>query len=535
MVKKYFSKRRLRTGAVFTGVGMIFILLYLIFFRDEGIAKGVEQTRKLALKNQNVINLKEITKSMNDPLRKDPSKDFKIKNEKDNENEIHLEDIYQNKNIDGGKETEEEEEEGVEEGEYEKLINENNENTNDNNIENDNENKDVNNNSNENENEKPKDQNSKEKSNKKNKGKNKYKHGKKKPSNNSKSKMMKNKSEDGKKIGSNTPMSEMKVDSFSTKDFFKLYHSGSNYRDGDDPQGLECPVPWTWTDNESESDIIVMNVLDNLGDIIRIENYDYDKDRQKLLLMSMESTSNYPYMIAKKKAFDYFIDYRLDSDVPIPYTYGFFDFSKLPVPTKQKGLGGRGLAAVFISNCSARNKRLEYLKELMKYTKIDSFGMCAHNSEVFEEDEDANSWKTKMNTIRKYKFTIAFENSNDRDYVTEKFFQPLEAGSVPVFYGTSNIADFAPPHSYIDANDFESPKELAEYLEFLDKNDREYEEYLAWKKTGFGENLSHLIEIRKLNSICQLLQRIKGLWINPYLTIWDRDDIPKNERACGLC
>lgn len=33
--------------------------------------------------------------------------------------------------------------------------------------------------------------------------------------------------------------------------------------------------------------------------------------------------------------------------------------------------------------------------------------------------------------IPKYKFTFAFENSETDDYVTEKLFGPLAAGSVP--------------------------------------------------------------------------------------------------------
>jgi len=320
-----------------------------------------------------------------------------------------------------------------------------------------------------------------------------------------------------------------------SKTIFKLYHRGSNYRDKDDPEGTECPVKWKWVDEQKESDIIVMNVLDNMKDIVHAEYYNYDKSRQKLLLMSMESVSNYPIMDTKKKYFDYSIDYRLDSDVPIPYAYEFFDFKKPALPTKEKGKNGRGLAAVFISNCFARNKRMEFLNQLMKHMKVDSFGFCSNNKDVYEEDEGDNNWNTKMNTIRKYKFTLAFENSNDRDYVTEKFFQPLEAGSVPVFFGTSNIADFAPPNSYINAKDFESPKELAKYLKMLDKNDEEYEKYLEWKKKGLGDNLNHVIEVRKLSSICHLLQRIKGLWINPYLTIWDRKDVAKDERACGIC
>lgn len=34
----------------------------------------------------------------------------------------------------------------------------------------------------------------------------------------------------------------------------------------------------------------------------------------------------------------------------------------------------------------------------------------------------------KVETLKRYKFSFAFENSNEEDYVTEKFFQSLVAG-----------------------------------------------------------------------------------------------------------
>lgn len=34
----------------------------------------------------------------------------------------------------------------------------------------------------------------------------------------------------------------------------------------------------------------------------------------------------------------------------------------------------------------------------------------------------------KIETLMRYKFSLAFENSNEEDYVTEKFFQSLVAG-----------------------------------------------------------------------------------------------------------
>lgn len=36
----------------------------------------------------------------------------------------------------------------------------------------------------------------------------------------------------------------------------------------------------------------------------------------------------------------------------------------------------------------------------------------------------------KVETLKRYKFSLAFENSNEEDYVTEKFFQSLVAGTV---------------------------------------------------------------------------------------------------------
>lgn len=42
----------------------------------------------------------------------------------------------------------------------------------------------------------------------------------------------------------------------------------------------------------------------------------------------------------------------------------------------------------------------------------------------------------------------------------------------------------APYRSYIHVDDFESPKELAEYLHLLDNDDELYNSYFRWKGTG---------------------------------------------------
>jgi len=320
---------------------------------------------------------------------------------------------------------------------------------------------------------------------------------------------------------------------------YKIYYTGRLYRSKEDPEGKECPIPWKYVNNKEESDIIGF-YFENRKIINKIENYKYNKTSQKLLLFNKESPVRFPFLEKKKKYFDYIIDFRLDSDVPIPYIKKDYNFAKSPFPTKEKKKDNRGLAAVFISNCHDKIKRLQLVKQLMNYIKIDSYGKCMHNKDPISDDIGKSNSETKMNIIRKYKFTLAFENSFYRDYVTEKFFEPLVEGSVPVYYGAPNIDEFSPDeHSYIDVSKFQNAKELAEYLKFLDKNDTEYEKYLNWKKKAkngdLGENLNRIVNISKLNSVCKLLQRINNMWINPFLTVWDRKDVQKNERTCILC
>lgn len=52
-------------------------------------------------------------------------------------------------------------------------------------------------------------------------------------------------------------------------------------------------------------------------------------------------------------------------------------------------------------------------------------------------------------------------------------------GAHPTDYARS-----APYRSYIHVDEFESPKELAEYLHRLDRDDDLYNSYFRWKGTG---------------------------------------------------
>ncbi|KAI9614106.1 hypothetical protein KEM48_006173 [Puccinia striiformis f. sp. tritici PST-130] len=141
------------------------------------------------------------------------------------------------------------------------------------------------------------------------------------------------------------------------------------------------------------------------------------------------------------------------------------------------------IAAAFISNCDPLNNRTQILQQLIDLLpgQIDSFGQCLNNakSDEFVQQFNLNPltngqpqhklsrWEEKMSIIQGYKFTIAFENSNDEDYVTEKYYQALEAGSIPIHLGQTpeQFEKFKPStNSTLNVADFKTVEALADRI-----------------------------------------------------------------------
>jgi hypothetical protein len=228
---------------------------------------------------------------------------------------------------------------------------------------------------------------------------------------------------------------------------------------------------------------------------------------QKWIAWSAESDVYYAHLRYEKfmARFDLTMTYRLDSDVPMLYVDPFIaeQLRKRPVPKTTDAL-----AALFASNARERSGRSKYLIELMGYIKVDSYGKWKPNRVIAHD----SGRQTKLDTIARYKFTLAFENSFSKDYVSEKLFDPLIAGSVPVYQGTSNIQDFAPSdHCFINVDDFRGPRELAAYLRMLDGDPVRYEAYLAWKDRPFRRSFVDLVETQRVDYRCRLCRRLDAM------------------------
>ena len=73
--------------------------------------------------------------------------------------------------------------------------------------------------------------------------------------------------------------------------------------------------------------------------------------------------------------------------------------------------------------------------------------------------------KSKFEAYGQAKFGICYENTKDLpNYITEKIFDCMFEGCVPVYWGANNVLDFIPKDCFIDRRDFASTADLHDFL-----------------------------------------------------------------------
>lgn len=202
-----------------------------------------------------------------------------------------------------------------------------------------------------------------------------------------------------------------------------------------------------------------------------------DESPYHTFLHGHQSLSNYDGL------FNWSMSYRMDSDVPVPYgrmirVSDNFSTRRLDaiVRTKTK------LVAIMGSNCGGRNGRWSYVKALKSSLcdDLDILGRCLDGNRTvcpghFDRDCPA---------LGAYKFYLSFENSNCREYLTEKvFWNAYRKFAVPIIMGASrqDCQRLLPPRSYLYADDFADVNALADYLRYLDRDDERYLGYHEWR------------------------------------------------------
>lgn len=113
--------------------------------------------------------------------------------------------------------------------------------------------------------------------------------------------------------------------------------------------------------------------------------------------------------------------------------------------------------------------RNDFYKELSKYKKIDSGGKYLNNIGYRVKD--------KLQFQKKYKFSLAFENSSKNGYLTEKIFDAFAADTIPIYYGDPTVTELINPNTFILVKSKEDFKKAIKLIEKIDQNDKLYEKY----------------------------------------------------------
>jgi len=301
----------------------------------------------------------------------------------------------------------------------------------------------------------------------------------------------------------------LEFDSYKKILYFNNYFHLADWRFGfgNDPfVASNCPVTNCYVTADrtllpslAHFDAILFHARDMDKRVIQVPSQERRQRNQVYVFFLMESPLNDGLNYTNKRFHNFFnwtMTYRMDSDIPRPY--GWISEKRNPTfyPSEVKTwMSARPLhpedrrnrthpkskmVAWIASNCNTHSNREDYVEILKKYIPVDVFGACGDLVCSKEGEHHSEDCSNKLQ--RDYRFYLSFENSFCSGYVTEKFYKGLSLDIIPVVLGAAEYKNRAPPKSYINVLDYQSPKELAEFLLKLSADEEEYLSYFWWKR-----------------------------------------------------
>ena len=98
--------------------------------------------------------------------------------------------------------------------------------------------------------------------------------------------------------------------------------------------------------------------------------------------------------------------------------------------------------------------REAFFSQLSRYKKVDAPGMSMNNMPGIDTLYGGSRWEIKRQFLSDYKFTIAFENDIYPGYQTEKLYDAMLAGSIPIYCGDPLVGEIFNTKSFINAAEY---------------------------------------------------------------------------------
>eukprot|EP01129_Flabellula_baltica_P008434 TRINITY_DN3354_c0_g1_i1.p1 TRINITY_DN3354_c0_g1~~TRINITY_DN3354_c0_g1_i1.p1 ORF type:complete len:361 (+),score=56.70 TRINITY_DN3354_c0_g1_i1:170-1252(+) len=167
--------------------------------------------------------------------------------------------------------------------------------------------------------------------------------------------------------------------------------------------------------------------------------------------------------------------------------YNLYHYVGYHVPFEKK----KNKILAMISNCKAG--RLEFVNELAKFVDLDYCGGCSipNGNKVSCPSRSDYIGDQSHAMVSEYKFYLAAENTLCSDYISEKYWKTVHAGTIPVSIHKTDYGFMKESSRHKAFNILDQPYEL--FIERYNRmmNDKEYYEQNLLNFDDFKEIIFH--------------------------------------------
>ena len=168
------------------------------------------------------------------------------------------------------------------------------------------------------------------------------------------------------------------------------------------------------------------------------------------------------YWENSERGFLVMINSNVPSRMPKKFLFTLVSTGKFPRTASKELISERSKAALFFSRTN----------------EIDIYGSGWDKEYALREVYRGRA-VSKYATLSRYRFSLCYENSSVPGYITEKIFDCLFVGTIPIYLGAPDITEYIPKDCFIDRRDFKSYEELRTFLKSLSES-----EITAYKENG---------------------------------------------------
>ncbi|KAM9393567.1 alpha-(1,3)-fucosyltransferase 7 [Pholidichthys leucotaenia] len=260
----------------------------------------------------------------------------------------------------------------------------------------------------------------------------------------------------------------------------------------------------------SSADVVVFHHLELSLGLSSLPLHLPRSPAQRWVWMSMEPPINNQNLTPFNGLFNWTLSYRRDADIHVPYGETLAGGDKRG--DFQDALNRSCLVSWVVSKYLPGQRRSRVYQSLRMHIPIEVYGRWTRRPVPHRQ---------LLSTISKCLFYLSFENSEARDYISEKLWRnAYQAGVVPVVLGPSRATyeAVAPPHSFIHVSDFRSSEQLAAHLKEVAVNRQLYENYFHWRRSHRIKTYTDWRE--RLCQICRLYPRLEATKVYQDLDTW---------------